>query len=349
MSERFGCVVVKQKNDLYSKNWKEIQIKNICQKLRALKKQNKRASSKDKLPLVELREFLRCKLKSIWRAEWHRRRGKEKARKQAAFISNPLFFPRSRLEISGAVSWNVQKKNSKLSWGVHSDPRRGIEHNNDSFIISPATLSIGFNSEVPSWSEIQEVVKALRSASAPGPIQYPNILRRLWWILRVIWTRNRVADQWRYSERGWIPKEENSVEIEQFRIISLLDTECKIFFSILSHHLTKYFIENEYIDKSVQKGDIQRIPDCIEHTGMVTLLLREAKEGNGDLAVLWLDLANANGSILHKLNEEALKWYHIPSATWNLLCDYYAKFYIRTTAGVAVTLPPSPPHTLTFF
>ena len=67
------------------------------------------------------------------------------------------------------------------------DPRKGIELNNDPFMISLATLSIEFNSRVPSWSEIQEVVKALRSASAPGPSgipyivykQYPNILRRL--------------------------------------------------------------------------------------------------------------------------------------------------------------------------
>ena len=57
----------------------------------------------------------------------------------------------------------------------------------------------------------------------------------------------------------WIPKE------EQFRIISLLDTECRIFFSILSRHLTRYFIGNKYIDKSVQKGDVPAILGCIEN------------------------------------------------------------------------------------
>ena len=60
----------------------------------------------------------------------------------------------------------------------------------------------------------------------------------------------------------------NSVEI--FRIIFLLDTECKIFFSILPRRLTRYFTGNEYIDKSVQKGGVPGIPGCIEHTGVVT-------------------------------------------------------------------------------
>lgn len=35
--------------------------------------------------------------------------------------------------------------------------------------------------------------------------------------------------------------------------------------------------------------------------GMVTLLIREARENKGNLSVLWLDLENAYGSISHKL------------------------------------------------
>ena len=232
-SERLGRIVVRQKNDHYSKNRNESQIKNIHQELRALKKQHKRVSSNDKLPQVELLDVLRRKFKSIRRAEWHRRRGKEGARKRAAFISNPFVFSKKLLgdKRSGQLGCTAEETFLR---GIYNDPRRGTELNNDPFIISPATPSIEFNSMVPSWSEIQEVFKASRSASAPGPGGVPyivykrcsNILRRLWWILREIWTRNRVADQWRYSERRWIPKEENSVEIKKFRIISLLDTEC---------------------------------------------------------------------------------------------------------------------------
>jgi len=36
---------------------------------------------------------------------------------------------------------------------------------------------------------------------------------------------------------------------------------------------------------------------------MVTQLIREAWENKGDLVVLWMDLANAYGSIPHKLEQ----------------------------------------------
>lgn len=57
-------------------------------------------------------------------------------------------------------------------------------------------------------------------------------------------------------------------------------------------------MKNKYIDTSVQKGGIPGVPGCLEHTGVVAQLIREARECNGDLAVLWLDPANAYGSIL---------------------------------------------------
>lgn len=193
----------------------------------------------------------------------------------------------------------------------------------------------------PSWTEVQEVVKGARTASAPGPsgVPYtvykrcPQLLRHLWKILRVIWRRGKVAGQWRCAEGVWIPKEENSKDISQFRTISLLSVEGKIFFSILSRRLTEFLLKNGYIDTSVQKGGIPGVPGCLEHTGVVTQLIREAREGKGDLTVLWLDLANAYGSIPHKLVELSLLRHHVPSKVADLILDYYKNFRLRATAG----------------
>ena len=70
---------------------------------------------------------------------------------------------------------------------------------------------------------------------------------------------------------------------------------------------------------------------CIEHTGVVSQLIRE-EENNGNLAVLWLDLANAYGSIQHKVVEETLRRYHVSSFS-NLILDYYNNFNLRVTSG----------------
>lgn len=141
--------------------------------------------------------------------------------------------------------------------------------------------------------------------------------------MRIIWRRGKTAHQWRFAEGVWIPKEEDSKTISQFRIISLLSVEGKIFFSIVAKRLADFFLKNGHIDTSVQKGGIPGIPGCLEHTGVVTQLLREARENKRDLVVLWLDLANAYGSMPHKLVLETLERHHVPAAVRELILDYY--------------------------
>lgn len=92
---------------------------------------------------------------------------------------------------------------------------------------------------------------------------------RLWKILRVIWRRSRIPEQWRVAEGVWIPKEGDSKKIDQFHIISLC-VEAKIFFSAVSNRLSTFLSKNKHIDTSVQKGGIAGIPGCLEHTGVVT-------------------------------------------------------------------------------
>lgn len=53
----------------------------------------------------------------------------------------------------------------------------------------------------------------------------------------------------------------------------------------------------------------------------------------GDLIVLWLYLAKAYGSMPHKLVEEALKRYHVPSSVCDLLVNYYDNFRLRVGSG----------------
>ncbi len=128
----------------------------------------------------------------------------------------------------------------------------------------------------------------------------------------MIWRRGKIAQPWRYAEGVCIPKEEKSENIDQFRVISLLSVESKIFFSIVAKKLSNFLLSNKYIDTSVQKGGIPGVPGCLEHKGVVTQLIREAREGRGDLTVLWLDLTNAYGSIPHMLVEVSLEKHHVP-------------------------------------
>ena len=341
-SERFGLVKTDKNNTTYNKNRRANTIQELRKQLRTLRKQHKQASEEERQPLAELREILRTKLKSIRRAEGHRRRRRERARKRTSFISNPFNFTRKLLgdRRSGQLVCSAEEVNCYLSKTL-SDPAKEKELGQNKCLITPAPPTSDFDLREPAWKEIQEVVRAARSASAPGPsgVTYcvykrcPGLLHYLWKVIRVVWRRGRVADQWRCAEGVWVPKEENSRDIEQFRSISLLSVESKIFFSILSRRLASFLLNNKYIDTSVQKGGIAGMPGCLEHTGVLTQLLREAKEGRGDLVVLWLDFANAYGSIPHKLVEEALTRHHVPSRIRELILDYYNNFQMRISSG----------------
>ena len=87
-------------------------------------------------------------------------------------------------------------------------------------------------------------------------------------------------------------------------------------------------LANRYLDTSVQKGGTTGVSGCIEHTGVLRQLIREAREDKGDLSVVWLDLTNAYGSMPHKVVEETLKRYHVPEKVKNIVRQYYRKFFI---------------------
>ena len=53
-------------------------------------------------------------------------------------------------------------------------------------------------------------------------------------------------------------------------------------------------------------------PGCVEHQLKLAAILAEAKKKHKSLAVCWLDLANAYGSVHHSLIQFALKHYHAP-------------------------------------
>ena len=51
------------------------------------------------------------------------------------------------------------------------------------------------------------------------------------------------------------------------------------------------------------------------------------------MAVLWLNLKNAHGSVLHSLVEEALKRHYVSNKISELIVDYYDDFQMRMISG----------------
>ena len=116
-----------------------------------------------------------------------------------------------------------------------------------------------------------------------------------------------VPRAWRRAGGVFIPKEKDSTSISQFRPISLLNVEGKIFFSIIAQRLSTYLLKNCFIDASVQKPGIPGFPGCLEHINVIWQQIQSAKKERKELHVTFLDLRNAYGSIPHEFLTEEFK------------------------------------------
>ena len=75
---------------------------------------------------------------------------------------------------------------------------------------------------------------------------------------------------------------------------------------------------------------MEKVPGCWEHMSMVWSAPKEAGSNKTDLSTIWLDIANAYGSIPHKLIFFALERYGIPAKWISLLKNYYAGIHSKS-------------------
>ena len=122
---------------------------------------------------------------------------------------------------------------------------------------------------------------------------------------------------------------------------NISDVEGKLFFSLVSKRLEKDLIgNNKFINKSVQKGSVEKVPGCWEHIPMVCAALKEAKSKKLSLASIWLDISNAYWSIPHKQIIFALHHMVAPKngSTYSkcTTLGYSASLFLRRHPGVGI-------------
>ena len=105
----------------------------------------------------------------------------------------------------------------------------------------------------------------------------------------------------------------------------------KIFFSILARRMTDYLLANKYINTSCQKAGVPGFPGCVEHSAMIWEQIQTGKRSKEDLHVVWLDLANAFGSVPHQLITYTIEFFFVPSHIPNLVANYFNNLHVCYT------------------
>ena len=261
-----------------------------------------------------------------------------------SFFSDPYRYGRSLLDPpkSGELSVEQDKLEEHLLI-TYSDALRHESLQEKVDIPAVPLPTSPFRLASPSLDEVRGVVRKARNRSAPGPKGVPYLLYKrcpktlylLHSLIQRAWSSATVDDEWKKAEGVYIPKEKDSKGLNQFRPISMLNVEGKIFFSIMASRLTEFVMSKQYVDISVQKGGIPGVPGCIEHTSMIWEAIQRAKRSRLSLYVVWLDLANAYGSVPHLW--KTLEAHHVPQPVVHILQEYFSGFMMRFSTKTYTT------------
>ncbi|GFO24927.1 reverse transcriptase [Plakobranchus ocellatus] len=281
---------------------RQLEMDTLCKQKRKLKKQIRAASSEETNGLLVIWRQLKARHSALSKAESARKKRSQKRKNQERFIRDPFQFARQLFQQPKSRTLAVDREELETHLKkTYSDPTREIPLEETTGFVWPAAPGIKLDSKPPSLQEVIAVVNKARAKSVPGPngVPYllykrcPNVLKKLHKILRSAWKNIKISKEWMTAEGMYIPKEQDSKGINQFRPIPLLNVEGKIFFSVMASRLTKYLTENGYINTSVQKGGIPGVSGCLEHATMIWEAIQRAKSKKLNLDVIWLDLANA--------------------------------------------------------
>ena len=110
-----------------------------------------------------------------------------------------------------------------------------------------------------------------------------------------------------------------------FRPIALTSTIGKLFNRIIATRLEKFVLANGIIDPTIQKGFLTKTPGVLEHIYTTSAIVNNAKENGLPLFMTFLDLANAFGSISHRLIQDMLSYVAVPDQVTKYICDAYSK------------------------
>ena len=310
-----------------------ISINLVIKKNLLLKELERVADPEKKVELLGLLESVRSRLRSLRKGEhkqkarWKKKQANNLVNKNPYLASKRVLDPRCYIKLSAGKNSMDQHKSSAVFDPFSNVPLPPLDG------LPPAPpICKSFTSENLSFSEFKKVLNSRRNGSAPeiNMIPYkvyklcPNICDYLFGLFKSCLQNCVVPVQWRIATEVYIPKSRSPDpnNIKDFRPISLLNVEGKLFFSILSKRLEKHIYNNKLINSSIQKGCMEKVPGCWEHMSVIWDELKSRKTERSNIAAIWLDIANACGSAPHQLLFFALRRYGIPEHWVSLFIKY---------------------------
>src|SRR6218665_2447808 len=96
---------------------------------------------------------------------------------------------------------------------------------------------------------------------------------------------------WKRAATILVYKKRETSDPANFRPITLQPVWCKIFTTILKNRVYSFLLDNDFIDKKIQKGFWPKMDGVSEHTELLTHLIADGKRNARSLVVSLMDLS----------------------------------------------------------
>ncbi len=175
--------------------------------------------------------------------------------------------------------------------------------------------------DLPSLSEWLDIIHQLPNNKAPGPFHIsnemlkhlgPSIQHKLWLLIKAILILNDIPDQWKEAYLYPIPKpKEWHYDINNTRLITLLDTVCKAVVKFMTNHLIKIFTQN----KVLQSYNFAALPHSFTFKPLYIIdnILYDVKQHDHKVWLLFQNMSKAYDRINIFILQKAMLRLNIPS------------------------------------
>ena len=147
---------------------------------------------------------------------------------------------------------------------------------------------------------------------------------------KILLSSQDAPPSWFQAEIILIPKSGDPSQPSNYRPIALTSVISKLFHKLLAKQLEHFLLDNNIINPSIQNGFLSGINRCVEHILSICSILDNAIQHGLPLAMSFLDLKNAFGSISHSLIHDILDYIKLPTE----FVSYITKSYSHLSATI---------------
>ena len=164
-----------------------------------------------------------------------------------------------------------------------------------------------FKSDPPSYQQVSNVIRKMKSSGSPCPLDQISILcfkrcpylrSHLAEIIHAVWLSGEVPCHWKKACTILVHKAGASNDPANFRPITLESVPLKVCTSCLRNFIYHFLVQNIYIECNIQKGFTPKISGTIEHTSQMANIINSACLKQRSLVITLLDLQNAFGTVI---------------------------------------------------